>query len=248
MTRLVVLTGGVSSPSSTRMLADRLTGAVEEQLRARGEQPETTVVELRELGSDVMRAMLGGGMRSPALERANTAIAEADAVIAVTPVFSASVSGLFKSFLDVLEPGVLAGTPVLPGATAGTERHSLVIDHAMRPVLAYLGAMVVPTGVFAATSDFGTRGDTGPTGAGGRADGGVSGLEARVRRAAEELVQMVRPVTGAADTSTTGVANQQAGPLPARGRARHADRLAEAEAAEAEGSFTPFEELLGRPT
>lgn len=232
MTRLVVLTAGLSSPSSTRMLADRLTAAVEDQLRTRGEQPETTVLEVRELGTDVMRAMLGGGMRSPALERANAAVAEADAVIAVTPVFSASVSGLFKSFLDVLEPGVLAGTPVLPGATAGTERHSLVIDHALRPVLTHLGAMVVPTGVFAATSDFGA--------------GGGSGLEARVRRAAEELVQLAAPATGAPGVS--GTDQQQTEPQRGGGRARHADPLAEAEAAEAEGSFTPFEELLGRPT
>ena len=68
-------------------------------------------------------------------------------MIAVTPIFSASYSGLFKTFFDVLEEDALAGKPVLIGATAGTARHSLVLDHALRPLFAYLRADVVPTGV-----------------------------------------------------------------------------------------------------
>ena len=92
----------------------------------------------------------------------------------MTPVFSASYSGLFKSFFDVLEEGSLDGKPVLLGATAGTARHSLVLEFAMRPLFAYLRADVVPTAVFAASEDFGA---TGPGG----------GLSARVERAGREL-------------------------------------------------------------
>ena len=32
------------------------------------------------------------------------AVVSADALIAVTPIFSTSYSGLFKSFIDVLDP------------------------------------------------------------------------------------------------------------------------------------------------
>ncbi len=64
----------------------------------------------------------------------------ADGVIAVTPVFTASYSGLFKSFFDLIDPTALTGTPVLIGATGGTARHSLVLDHALRPLFAYLRA------------------------------------------------------------------------------------------------------------
>jgi FMN reductase len=85
-------------------------------------------------------------------------VASADGIIAVTPVFSASYSGLFKMFFDALDPDSLTGTPMLIGATAGSARHSLVLDHAMRPLFTYLRAVVVPTGVFAATEDFGTHG------------------------------------------------------------------------------------------
>jgi FMN reductase len=70
-------------------------------------------------------------------------------------VFSASYSGLFKMFFDVLGPDLLRGKPVLLAATAGTARHSLVLEHAVRPLFSYLRAITVPTAVFAATEDFG---------------------------------------------------------------------------------------------
>ena len=73
-------------------------------------------------------------------------------------MFAASYSGLFKTFFDVLDTDALDGKPVLVAATAGTARHSLVLEHALRPLFSYLHAVVVPTGVFAATDDFGTAG------------------------------------------------------------------------------------------
>ena len=103
-----------------------------------------------------------------------SSLERADGVIAATPVFTASVSGLFKSFLDVLDPVALAGAPVVAAATGGSERHSLVLDHAMRPVFAYLRAIVMPTGVYAASSDWGS-------------DAAGGGLAARIERAAGEL-------------------------------------------------------------
>ena len=86
------------------------------------------------------------GFAAGELAAAVETVAEADAVVAVTPVFNASYSGLFKTFFDVLEPGTLDGKPVLVAATAGTARHSLVLEHALRPLFSYLHAVVVPTG------------------------------------------------------------------------------------------------------
>ncbi len=241
MTRLVVVSAGLSQPSATRLLADRLTDAVSDRLRTMDHEPEVGVLELRELGTDVMAAMLTAGMSSARLAAAGAAIAAADAVIAVTPVFTASYSGLFKSFFDVLDPGVLRGTPVLIGATAGTERHSLVLDHALRPMITYLQAVVVPTGVFAATSDFG-----------GNGDGVVDGLSQRIARAADELTALLQsasvPPPG---TNPVGVRRMFGSPRTAANggvggpASRHTDALTQAEA---DGGFTPFEQLLGHST
>ncbi|WUH95246.1 NAD(P)H-dependent oxidoreductase [Streptomyces sp. NBC_00433] len=152
--KLTIITGGLREPSSTRLLADRLATAVAGDLRQEGQQADTTFVELRPLGHPVMDAMLTGFTREE-LESAFDAVAGADGVIAVTPAFNASFSGLFKSFFDVLPEHTLSDMPVLIGATGGTERHSLVLEHALRPMFTYLHAIVSPRAVYAATGDFG---------------------------------------------------------------------------------------------
>lgn len=178
MTRtIVVLTAGLSDPSSTRLLADLLGSAAVTALAQRGEEAVIEVVELRPLAHALTDHLLTG-FATGELAAAQAAVAAADAVIAVTPVFSASYSGLFKTFFDVLETGSLDGTPVLVAATAGTARHSLVLEHALRPLFSYLHAVVVPTGVFAASEDWGTGGATGD-------------LRRRVDRAAGELAALV---------------------------------------------------------
>ena len=155
MTRtLAVVTAGLSDPSSTSLLGARLAEATSAALRSRGDDVLVEVIDLRPLAHDLANNMLTG-FAGGELARAQATIAGADAVIAVTPVFSASYSGLFKTFFDVLEADSLAGVPVLMAATAGTARHSLVLEHALRPLFAYLKAITVPTGVFAATEDWG---------------------------------------------------------------------------------------------
>ena len=155
--RLVVVSAGVSQPSSSRLLANRLAAATEAPLRDAGLQPSTQVIEVRDHGVDLVNNVVTF-FPSDALAAAIDSVSRADGLIAVTPIFSASYSGLFKLFFDVLERDSLAGMPVLIGATGGTARHSLALDHAMRPLFAYLGAAVVPTGVFAAPEDWGRGG------------------------------------------------------------------------------------------
>ncbi|WP_166350594.1 FMN reductase [Phytoactinopolyspora limicola] len=176
--QLAVVSAGLSQPSSTRLLADRLTGTTQEILREHGDESEVTVIELRELAVDIAKHLVTQ-VPSPALSTAVGSLARADALIAVTPVFTASYSGLFKSFFDGLGRDDLAGLPVLLGATGGTERHSLVLDHHLRPMFAYLRALTVPTGVYAASTDWGP----------GREQEG--GLQQRVHRAADELATLV---------------------------------------------------------
>jgi FMN reductase len=172
---LVVVSAGLSQPSSTRLLADRLTAATDRHLRDAGTAPAVEVVELRDCAQDLTNHLLTG-FPSPRLQAVLDSVLAADGLIAVTPIFSASYSGLFKMFFDLIERDGLAGKPVLIAATGGTARHSLALEHAMRPLFAYLNAAVVATAVYAATEDWGGGGIT--------ADGG---LVARIDRAAREL-------------------------------------------------------------
>ena len=185
---LAVVAAGLSTPSSTRLLADRLSAATVEALAERGVDAQVHVVELREHARDLADALVTG-VAGPGLAAAQEAVTGADGVIAVTPVFSGSYSGLFKTFFDVLDRRSLTGRPVLVGATAGTARHALVLDHAMRPLFSYLRTLVVPTAVFATPEDWGAG------------EGAGAPLSARVERAAAELADLVaaRPASAPAD-------------------------------------------------
>ena len=155
MTSIVVVSAGLSVPSSSRILADSLSAATQRALSALGQESTVDVIELRDLAHLITDNQLTG-FPTGALADAVRRVAEADAIIAVSPVYTGSYSGLFKMFVDVLEDGTLEGKPVLIAATAGTARHSLVLEFAMRPLFAYLRAAVVPTAVFAASEDFGS--------------------------------------------------------------------------------------------
>ena len=170
-------------------------------------------------------------------------IRTADAVIAVTPVFNVGPSGLFKSFFDAMDIEIWKDKPVLLGATAGTPRHSLAIDYAIRPMFAYLKAQVVPTSVFAASADFGA-------GAEGQQD--QAPLASRVRRAAGELAAMLtaQPPQPDADTSDgADGARAVADADGAKGDAHGDGSRLDLSAASSDGTFrdfVPMGALLGR--
>jgi len=116
------------------------------------------------------------GFASPKLEAVINTVTSADGIIAVSPIFTTSYSGLFKSFIDIIDPAALTDMPVQIAATGGTERHSLALDYAMRPLFTYLHAVVAPTSVYAASADWGSS---------------EGGLAARVERAAGEFAALV---------------------------------------------------------
>ncbi|MFG1809066.1 FMN reductase [Streptomyces sp. NPDC049040] len=209
--RIVVITAGLSRPSSTRLLADRLAAATKRHVAdgsaaygnaadgnvtdgnvdksGGADDVEVRVIELRDLAGDIAQNMVTG-FPGPQLRDAVDAATSADGLIAVTPVFTGSYSGLFKSFFDIVDKDAFAGAPVLIAATGGTARHSLVLEHAMRPLFSYLRAVVMPTAVYAATEDWGTAGD--------------DGLAQRIDRAAAELAAQItaRPVSSRAADET----------------------------------------------
>ena len=170
---VAVVSGGTSDPSSTRLLADRVTQRVAELAASRGHAVTTSVIELREIAADITTA-LTSQLITPRLQQAIGALAAADGIIAAAPVYKAGPSGLFTSFFHVLDNDLLIAKPALLAATAGTARHALVADEVMRPLFAFLRTMTVPTSLFAAPEDWSD-----------------AGLAERVDRAAVELVLLM---------------------------------------------------------
>jgi len=155
----------------------------------------TGAIEVAPLAVDVARASVTGVL-SAELQAAIEQIAAADAVIASAPVYKAGISGLFKSFVDVLDNDLLIAKPVVLAATAGSSRHALVVDEQMRSLFAYMRALTLPTAVFAAPEDW-----------------GAAELGERVRRAGTELAVVLQGQIekGIADRGWAGYRHEFAG-------------------------------------
>jgi FMN reductase len=170
---IAVITAGVSDPSSTRLLADRIAQRSVDLLRDAGSTAVVTVIDLAPIAVDIARSLVSG-YANDTVQGAIDRLSAADAIIASTPVYKAGVSGLFKSFLDLVDNDLLIAKPVILAATGGTARHAMVVDDQMRPLFAFLRALPTPTSLYAAPEDWGSP-----------------ELGARIQRAATELTLLL---------------------------------------------------------
>lgn len=174
MLDVVTIAGSPSSPS-------RCAAALEtarDLLERRG--LSTAAINLRDVPPE---AMLWARFDDPAIQRATALVADARAIVVATPVYKAAYSGLLKSLLDLLPGSALAGKGVLPVATAGSLAHCLVLEYALKPVLAALGAATFLPGVCLVDTDFiyeGNRLARLGTAAGGRLAAALDALETDV--------------------------------------------------------------------
>lgn len=185
---VAVVSAGMSDASSTSLLADRLAAATRDALG--GAPVRIERVDLRPLAHAIADHLLAG-FPGPELRAALETVAGADALITATPTYQASYSGLFKSFVDLVEETALEDRPVLIAATGGTARHSLMLETALRPLFTHLKALVLPLGVYAATEDW--AGDS---------------LDSRIRRAG---AQLARQLVAGGGQGTRAVAEGAAG-------------------------------------
>ncbi|MDR6973113.1 CE1759 family FMN reductase [Leifsonia shinshuensis] len=182
--QLVIVSAGVSDPSSTRLLADRVAQKSADLVRRSGREARIAVIELGAIAVDVAQTIVSG-FPNERVQAAIQLLATADGVIVSTPVYKAGISGLLKSFADVLDNDLLIAKPVVLAATAGTARHAMVVDDHLRPLFAFLRALPVPSSIFAAPEDWGS-----------------SALSTRITRAAQELVHLIGSNVTAAITDT----------------------------------------------
>lgn len=178
---LTIVSAGLGQPSSTRLLGERIADAAASALEQKDVEVVREVVELRDHARDLTNNLLTFSA-SDELQAVKDVVVGSDGLIAVSPVYSASYSGLFKTFFDLIDRGSLDDLPVALGATGGTPRHSLALDHAMRPLFAHLRAATVPTAVYAASQDWGDHSGDGEA---------HEALQERIVRAGEQLAGMV---------------------------------------------------------
>lgn len=177
MSRLsaVAITGSLNSPSRSAALARVLLRALEAQ-----HSFDSALFEIAHRARSLGQALTRGEATGE-LEDMLQAAERADVLVVVTPVHRGSFSGLLKHFFDLLDLESLRDVPVILGATGGGERHTMVLDHVLRPLLSFFGAQTVPTALFATEQDF----DAGQTPS--------SAIERRAERAAKQAAALLRP-------------------------------------------------------
>ncbi|MEX5268381.1 CE1759 family FMN reductase [Kocuria sp. CPCC 204721] len=151
---LAVVTAGLSEDSTTTRLGEAIAQAASTTVENAGQHVDIKVIQLRDLAHGLTDMMITH-VASRAVQDAIDTVLTADGLIAASPTYKASYSGLFKQFFDVIDESALENLPTVVAATGGSPRHSLVLDTAMRPLLSYLKALVLPLGIYAASEDWG---------------------------------------------------------------------------------------------
>ena len=146
--QVVVVNGSPNERSKTMGLADlvtsRLGAAVPIDLHR---------VDVYRLGPGFTGALARDDV-PPAVAAAFRLVEQADVLVAATPVYRASYSGMFKHFFDFIDQYGMANKPVLLVATGGSDRHALIIEHALRPLFGFFQAATAPVGFYANSGDF----------------------------------------------------------------------------------------------
>ncbi len=171
---IAVVNGGVSDPSSTRLLTDRIAQKAVDALAAAGLRASVGTIDLGPMAVDIARSLVSG-LPGESVQAAIDRLAAADGIIVGTPVYKAGVSGLFKSFADLIDNDLLLAKPVILAATGGSARHAMVVDEHLRPLFAFLRTIPMPTSLYAAPEDWASP-----------------ELGTRISRAAAEFAAIVR--------------------------------------------------------
>jgi FMN reductase len=129
---VVLISGSPSRTSRTATVLDALAARVAEAGHS------AAVLHARDLGDGA----------SPQCQDALVQVAAARAVVIASPVYKASLTGLLKSFLDLLPPDALKGKVAMPVASGAAPGHALAVEHELAPLLFALGADAVVRGQY----------------------------------------------------------------------------------------------------
>jgi FMN reductase len=177
---VIALSAGVGFPSRTTTLVDAAAKAIIRRIGGR-----VSLIELSEFGPGLLRKLSRDSL-DPSGEALVKRVEDADLLVVGSPVYRGSYTGIFKHLFDLVDHRALTGRVVLLAATGGSLEHNLIIEHQLRPLFGFFGALTVPTGLYAQPADF--------------KDGVISapGLQQRIERAANEAASLLhaasRPV------------------------------------------------------
>lgn len=146
--RVVAVSGGLQRPSKAAALAEHLLKGIAHNVPC-----DQQLIELGQLAPQLIGTVWRSDLPN-SVEQALAAVEQADVLVVSTPVYRGSYTGLFKHFFDFIHQDALIDKPVFLAATGGSERHTLMIEHQLRPLFSFFQARTCPLGVYATDSEF----------------------------------------------------------------------------------------------
>jgi FMN reductase len=141
--RIIGVSGGLNQPSRTTFLVCEILREIEALA-----QTPAQLIEIVDVGP-----LLGQHLHRQQLSAAGEAVLalveNADIIVAGSPVYKGAYTGQFKHLFDMLDPNSLVDVPVVLAATGGSDRHTLMTDHTLRPLFSFFRAHTVPTSLYA---------------------------------------------------------------------------------------------------
>ena len=151
MVKILGISGSVSRPSRTASLVREILAAFPREAGL-----ETGQLDLADVAPDLFKALTRADLRGRNSEIVH-AVEQADLLVVATPVYRASYTGALKHLFDLVDHEAFAGKPVILAATGGTLLHGLITEHQLRPLFGFLGALTLPTTIYAVEQDFTTH-------------------------------------------------------------------------------------------
>jgi len=146
--KVVAVSGSLHAPSKTTALLNEILDRLAAHVAI-----DPMLVELSVIGPDFAGALVREDLPE-SIEKVLGHIESADLLVVASPVYRASITGLFKHLFDFVGQYSLIGKPVLLAATGGSDRHALIIEHQLRPLFGFFQALTLPIGVYASDADF----------------------------------------------------------------------------------------------
>jgi FMN reductase len=142
--RIAVVVGNPKAGSRTLGVATAVATVLAESLLAKGVSvpADHLVVDLAEHASELF------DWNSPRLSELTAEVASAGLIVAASPTYKATYTGMLKAFLDRYGSNGLAGSVAVPVMTGGWAGHMLAVEVHLRPVLVELGATVPARGLY----------------------------------------------------------------------------------------------------
>lgn len=140
--KIVGISGALSGQKISQMVYDCLHAA-----KKANSDVEIELIDLKDFDIEFMQGYPLSVYNDDTQTVVNK-ILQADGIVIGTPIYQASISGSLKNLLDLMPERAFKGKVVGYISNAGSDKHFMVAQFNLEPIIRFLGGMILPQNVF----------------------------------------------------------------------------------------------------